>query len=113
MEIGCQRGYLLNEFRLRGSKQVTGIEPGLVEPWVDKSGFVLDIRRGLLSRDILNKEVFDFIYCLQVLEHVENPNEFLEIIYDSLKMGGKFCLAVPNEFFLSRKEMSACFFSNI
>ena len=32
LEIGCQRGYLLNEFRLRGSKQVTGIEPGLVEP---------------------------------------------------------------------------------
>ena len=26
-------------------------------------------------------------------------DEFLEIIYDSLKMGGKFFLAVPNEFF--------------
>ena len=99
MEIGCQRGYLLNVFRLRGSKQVTGIEPGLVEPWIDESGFVVDIRRGLLSRDILNKEMFDFIYCLQVLKHVEDPNEFLEIIYDSLKMGGKFFLAVPNEFF--------------
>jgi len=98
LEIGCQRGYLLNAFRLRGSK-VTGVEPGLVEPWIDESGFVVDIRRGVLSRDILNKEIFDFIYCLQVLEHVEDPNEFLEIIYDSLRMGGKFCLAVPNELF--------------
>ena len=113
LEVGCQRGYLLNEFRLRGSKQVVGIEPGQVEPWVDDSGFVIDVRRGLLSREILNEGEFDLIYCLQVLEHVEDPNEFLAIIYDSLKIGGKLYLVVPNEFFPSRREMLACFFFNI
>ena len=99
LEIGCQRGYLLNEFRVRGAKRVVGIEPGQVQPWVDESGFVLDIRQGFLSREILDEKDFDLVYSLQVLEHVEDPNEFLKIIYDSLKMGGKLHLAVPNEFY--------------
>lgn len=60
---------------------MVGIEPGEVEPWVDDSGAALDIRRGLLSRDILKEKDFDLVYSLQVLEHVEDPNEFLQIIF--------------------------------
>ena len=57
--MGCQRGFLLNEFQKRGAKRVVGIEPGEVEPWVDDSGAALDIRRGLLPRDILKEKDFD------------------------------------------------------
>jgi SAM-dependent methyltransferase len=100
LEVGCQRGYLLSEFRARGAKKVIGIEPGQVEPWVDKSGFVVDVRRGLLSKEILEDEKnFDLVYSLQVFEHVEDPNEFLQIIYDALKVGGRIHLVVPNELF--------------
>ncbi len=103
LEVGCQRGFLLNEFQKRGAKRVVGIEPGEVEPWVDDSGAALDIRRGLLSRDILKEKDFDLVYSLQVLEHVEDPNEFLQIIFDSLNVEGRLFLAVPNEIF-SLKE---------
>ncbi len=82
---------------------MVGIEPGEVEPWVDDSGAALDIRRGLLSRDILKEKDFDLVYSLQVLEHVEDPNEFLQIIFDSLNVEGRLFLAVPNEIF-SLKE---------
>ena len=103
LEVGCQRGFLLNEFQKRGAKRVVGIEPGKVELWVDDSGTALDIRRGLLSRDILKEKDFDLVYSLQVLEHVEDPNEFLQIIFDSLNVEGRLFLAVPNEIF-SLKE---------
>tara|TARA_Y100001934_G_scaffold282087_1_gene394348 strand:- start:3558 stop:4760 length:1203 start_codon:yes stop_codon:yes gene_type:complete len=103
LEVGCQRGFLLNEFQKRGAKRVVGIEPGAVEPWVDDSGIALDIRRGLLSRDILKEKGFDLVYSLQVLEHVEDPNDFLQIIFDSLNAEGRLLLAVPNEIF-SLKE---------
>jgi 2-polyprenyl-3-methyl-5-hydroxy-6-metoxy-1,4-benzoquinol methylase len=103
LEVGCQRGFLLNEFQKRGAKKVVGIEPGEVAPWVDDSGTVLDIRRGLLSREILKEQNFDLVYSLQVLEHVENPNKFLQIIFDSLKDGGRLFLAVPNEFYSLRE----------
>jgi 2-polyprenyl-3-methyl-5-hydroxy-6-metoxy-1,4-benzoquinol methylase len=101
--VGCQPGFLLNEFQKRGAKRVVGIEPGKVELWVDDSGTALDIRRGLLSRDILKEKDFDLVYSLQVLEHVEDPNEFLQIIFDSLNVEGRLSLAVPNETF-SLKE---------
>ena len=103
LEVGCQRGFLLNEFKKRGAKRVVGIEPGEVKPWVDDSGAALDIRRGLLSRDILKEKDFDLVYSLQVLEHVEDLNEFLQIIFDSLNVEGRLFLAVPNEIF-SLKE---------
>lgn len=103
LEVGCQRGYLLNEFRARGAKKVVGVEPGQVEAWVDESGYTVEVRRGLLSKDLIEENDFDLVYSLQVLEHIENPNEFLKIIYDSLKVGGKLFLAVPNELF-SLKE---------
>ena len=82
---------------------MVGIEPGEVETWVDDSGTALDIRRGLLPRDILKEKEFDLVYSLQVLEHIEDPNEFLQIIFDSLNVEGRLFLAVPNEIF-SLKE---------
>jgi len=103
LEVGCQRGFLLNEFQKRGAKKVVGIEPGEVDPWVNESGTTLNIRRGILNRDILKEKDFDLVYSLQVLEHVEDPNEFLQIIFDSLKVEGRLFLAVPNEFY-SLKE---------
>ena len=38
----------------------------------------------------------DIIVSFQVIEHVENPIEFLKEIYSLLKKGGKLILATPN-----------------
>lgn len=40
-------------------------------------------------------ESFDSVFCSQVLEHVFNPDEFLEEIRRILKPGGQFLLTVP------------------
>jgi len=38
----------------------------------------------------------DFIYCFEVLEHVQNPHKVLEEIYRLLKKGGKAYIATCN-----------------
>jgi len=102
LEIGCQSGYLLHRFELMGTKTVIGIEPGNIEPYKDEKGEKVDVRRGCLSREIVDKSDFDLIICLFVLEHVEDVNSFLSIVYELLSKKGKLLLSVPNEFFALR-----------
>jgi len=39
---------------------------------------------------------FDFITCFEVLEHLEQPRELAERIYELLAPGGYFLMSVPN-----------------
>jgi SAM-dependent methyltransferase len=45
--------------------------------------------------DILNRESFDTIVCVNVLEHIENDMLALKNMLDLLKKGGKLLLFVP------------------
>lgn len=99
LEVGCQGGYLLHKFKQQGAAKAIGVEPGNVKPCVDGEGNSLDIRRGFFSREIVGEDSFDLIFSLHVLEHIEQPNDFLSTAYSLLKPGGKLLLSVPNELF--------------
>lgn len=45
----------------------------------------------------LEKDIYDFIVCLESLEHVKEDLKFLQTIVSSLKDGGHIALSVPNE----------------
>jgi len=49
---------------------------------------------------------FDFIHVYEVLEHVREPDVFIEQCRSLLKPGGILCLVVPNDF--SVLQMHAC-----
>ncbi|KPA19707.1 D-mycarose 3-C-methyltransferase, partial [Candidatus Magnetomorum sp. HK-1] len=102
LEVGCQAGFLLHKFKLMGTKTAIGIEPGNIEPFIDENGIKIDVRRGCLSKEIVDKSDFDLIICLFVLEHVNDINSFLSIIYDLLSQKGRLLLSVPNEYFALR-----------
>jgi len=99
LEIGCQRGFLLNEFQKQGAKKVVGIEPGVVKAMVGEDGRKIEVRTGFLSPENLPEDDFDFIYSLQVFEHIENPADFLRILHSALRPGGQLMFAVPNEYY--------------
>jgi len=44
-----------------------------------------------------HKGEFDVVVSFQVLEHVPDPNSFIEAALDALKEGGKLIIAVPSE----------------
>ena len=48
------------------------------------------------SRIVCFSEIVDFVVTFQVIEHVEDPVKFLQVIYQLLKPGGKLLIATPN-----------------
>lgn len=85
IEVGCGKGYFLEHLRARGF-QITGLDP-IYEgdnPNVIKANFTPEI--GLSA---------DGIVLRHVLEHVQNPVEFLRNISDANGGVGKIYIEVP------------------
>jgi len=52
------------------------------------------------------KSTFDYVICTEVLEHVFNPKQILENIYEILKKNGTAIISVPNiAYWDTRKEL--------
>ncbi len=81
LEIGCNDGALLQEFRALGHRPL-GIEPSLCFEAVWKARD-LEVINGFFDRrlsDTLSGQVFDIIVVRHVLEHIANPQEFIHLV---------------------------------
>ena len=94
LEIGYGSGILLKEFLRLGYKNIYGIEPGHHE-------LVSGLEDVLLIQDFYPSKSFvervDLIIHILVLEHVENPLEFIKVQAKQLEKNGKIIFFVPNE----------------
>ncbi|MDI1235285.1 MAG: class I SAM-dependent methyltransferase [bacterium] len=94
LEIGCGNGFLLKELYKHGFDCV-GLEPG---PQVDelKNEFnkIKIIKDFFPSKSIQQK--FDVIIHYNVIEHIQNPKEFLLEQKKYLNDGGKIIFGMPN-----------------
>ena len=52
------------------------------------------------ARDIKNKNSYELIGAFDVIEHIDEEDEVLKEIYNSLKKGGSFIFSVPQHKFL-------------
>ncbi|NOR58650.1 MAG: methyltransferase domain-containing protein [Sulfurimonas sp.] len=89
MEIGCGQGYLLDKFKIPNKYGV--------EPSIDASAMAKDIAdvRNIGFENIAESEQYDFTLSYCVIEHIENPNKFLEKNYNILNDDGVMCIALP------------------
>ena len=100
LDIGCGGG-LVAEPLARMSGVVTGID--LVEDSIaaarthaDSQG--LSIEYQLESAEAIQADAkqFDVVTCLEVIEHVTNPSEFLATVCDLVRPGGLLVLSTLN-----------------
>lgn len=103
LEIGCGNGFLLEELKDNGIKNIYGLEPGKLS--VDKAR--KDIRNrikvDILRKNIFPKESFDIICCFHTLDHIVDINIFLKEVNRLLKINGKVFFVVHNTNGLSVK----------
>ena len=94
LDIGCAYGGYLYQLKKLGWT-VKGIE---------LSKDAVDYAVNILKLDVINQSIEDFqskylydiIYMLNVLEHVESPKKILKKCYSLLKPSGKLVLSVPD-----------------
>lgn len=103
LDIGCGNGFFLDEAKKMGITQVYGVEPGKASVknaprWLQKR-----ITIGLFKKNLFTQNTFDVICCFHTLDHLVDPNAFLQAVYQSLKKGGKVLFIVHDTDGLSVK----------
>lgn len=97
LEVGCGYGYLSYALNSRGFK-VTGIDIS-----AKAVEFALrNFENKFLNTDIegiakLIDDKFDLIIATEVIEHLSNPNAFLEKCIEMLNNNGNILLTTPNK----------------
>ncbi len=97
LDVGCGLGYLLSAFDSKWQKYGTELSPfcrefvGLNFPEVNL--IELDFGKERASEFL---DFFDVVVLYHVIEHVQNPKEFLLEVSSVLKPGGVMVVGTPN-----------------
>jgi 2-polyprenyl-3-methyl-5-hydroxy-6-metoxy-1,4-benzoquinol methylase len=100
LDYGAGDGYLAKQLNERGGKNITCYEP-MDEQFDQMQYFISDLKNinKVKNIDILSKQKFSKIFCLEVLEHLPEIqlNKTLQTIHTLLDTKGKVLLTVPCE----------------
>lgn len=94
LDVGCGRGWFLDEAKKRGW-EVYGSEYAEEAISLCRSKG-LQMHQGKLTKNAFKSLSFDVVTSFEVIEHINNPNEELEIIHTFLRKGGLFYCTTPN-----------------
>ncbi len=99
LDIGCKHAYLsdiLTERKINFQYYGVDISESVIQNLKSKKGNfqVCDVMKGLPFEE----GQFDYVFCMELLEHVENPTFLLNEINRTLNKSGCLILSVPNPY---------------
>ncbi len=101
LEIGCATGEFL-EVAQKAGYETLGVDASkLFSDFARSKG--LDVRYGLADDVLLEEDTFDVIVMFHLLEHIPEPNLFLESLIKHLAKGGIIFIICPNIDSITRK----------
>lgn len=105
LDVGCGRGYFLEEARKRGW-EVYGSEYSkrAIELLQSKG---IQTHEGRIDQTAFGQLSFDIITSFEVIEHIYTPNEDLEQMHQKLRNGGLLYITTPNFNSLMRHLLKA------
>lgn len=96
LDIGCGNGRLLMFMNQYGNHNLYGIEPGKEASKRAKKIIGLNLKTSFLQKNDYDNNFFDAISLYHVFEHIQNPEEVLNIISNILKPEGILVMSFPN-----------------
>jgi 2-polyprenyl-6-hydroxyphenyl methylase / 3-demethylubiquinone-9 3-methyltransferase len=100
LDVGCGAGLVTEPMSKLGAR-ITAIDASersilVAKQHAEKSGVAIDYE-NLLPEEIARRgETFDIVISLEVIEHVANPNLFLEILTKLVRPGGVLVIGTIN-----------------
>jgi 2-polyprenyl-6-hydroxyphenyl methylase / 3-demethylubiquinone-9 3-methyltransferase len=107
LDVGCGAGLLCEPLARLGA-QVTGIDAApeniaAARAHADRQGLAIDYRAGGI--ETLDEHGFDLVTSMEVIEHVTDPQAFIDGLARALAPGGLMILSTPNRTQRSRLAM--------
>lgn len=97
LDIGCGKGSFLRAFQaLRPAWLCAGVEPSREEAALARRNGELEIHEGMFGAVPLERDRFDLVAIMHVLEHVRTPAETIRQMRDVIAPGGLLFVEVPN-----------------
>jgi 2-polyprenyl-3-methyl-5-hydroxy-6-metoxy-1,4-benzoquinol methylase len=94
LDIGCSSGQLMYHARKRGFS-CSGVEINKrTADMAAANGFT--VHQGFLETCPFKKKSFDVIYLGDVIEHINNPRQFVQTCRSFLKDDGTIAISTPN-----------------
>jgi len=94
LDIGCATGALLFRLNERGWR-VTGVEISPSAEYAQKERY-LDVKTAPLEENSFPSASFDVIHASHLIEHLNNPKNFLQECFRILKKDGTIFITTPN-----------------
>ena len=88
LEIGCGNGFFLETAKELGFNEVKGVEPSLEAVRQASPELAPGILNRIFGPDLYPASYFNVICFFQTLDHIEDPNKFLEYCRDYLNDKG-------------------------
>lgn len=94
LEIGCFDGYILSKLKVKGF-EVFGCDPSEGADIAGQYGLT-NVKRSLFSKNLFNGKKFDIIILRHIIEHCENPIDFIAEIKQILEIDGILIIETPD-----------------
>jgi len=95
LDVGCSIGLFLSLAKEKGFI-VSGTDISSLSGKFAKEKYNIDVKVGNFIELDFPNSYYDMITLWQVIEHLADPNTFLQKIFTMLKPGGFFCVATPD-----------------
>lgn len=95
LDVGCATGRLLAWARDEGWKE-KGIEVCRAAAEYGRQTRGVDIYSGTIEEAGLESDTVDVVHCSHLIEHLNNPVQFVKEVVRILKPGGYFIVTTPN-----------------
>jgi ubiquinone/menaquinone biosynthesis C-methylase UbiE len=97
LDIACGEGYGAAALQKAGAAQVIGVDVSESTCSHARNKYSLDVRPGTAERIPLPDNSVDVVVSFETIEHVPNPDRFLDECVRVLVPGGRLVISTPNK----------------